>query len=115
MPRLRRPNRNLLLVLLGAGLIAPQALRAQEIIRVPGDRSTLQDAIVAVHEGGIIEMAAGTYTAPPGGFTIYDMAKGFTIRAGTGAAVVLSGASTHDIIRFGNPSIAGGDLLPSRG
>jgi predicted outer membrane repeat protein len=115
MPRLHRPNRNFLLVLLAAGLIAPQVLRAQEIIRVPGDRSTLQDAIVAVHEGGIIEMAAGNYTAPSGGFTIYDMAKGFTIRAGAGGAVVLSGGGTRDIIRFGNPSVAAGRPVTFQG
>jgi predicted outer membrane repeat protein len=108
MPTVHRPNRCLLVVLLATGLVAQGALHAQEIIRVPGDSATLQDAITAVHEGGIIELAAGTYTAPPGAFTIYDTAKGFTIRATAGALVVLSGAGTHDIIRFGNPSVAAG-------
>ena len=96
------------MVLLAAGLVAQGALHAQEIIRVPADSATLQDAITAVHEGGTIELAAGTYTAPPGAFTIYDKAKGFAIRASAGASVVLSGAGTHDIIRFGNPSVAAG-------
>ena len=115
MPTLPRPNRCLLVVLLAAGLLAQGALQAQEIVRVPADSATLQDAIAAVHEGGVIEMAAGTYTAPPGAFTIYDLAKGFTIRAAAGALVVLSGSDAHDIIRFGNPSVAEGRPVTFQG
>jgi predicted outer membrane repeat protein len=76
-------------------------LKAQ-LVRVPGDQPGLQQAIAAVADGGVIELAAGTYTAPSGGFTILDYSKGFTIRAATGAAVTLSGGNSADIIRFAN-------------
>jgi predicted outer membrane repeat protein len=75
---------------------------------VPSEVPTLQAAIAAVPDGGIIEMAAGTYLAPAGGFVISNQAKRFTIRAAAGATVVLSGGGTRDILRFSNSSPATG-------
>lgn len=84
------------------GLTSRLALGAAALVHVPGDQATLQDAIAAVSDGGVIEMAAGTYTAPTGGFTVLDYGKGFTIRAAAGAAVTLSGGNSTDIIRLAN-------------
>lgn len=105
----------ILRILIAAVLSAPTASWAQQIIRVPADQSNLQDAVAAVPDRGVIEMAAGTYTAPPGGFTIYNTAKTFTIRAVAGAAVVLSGGGSHDIIRLGNPTVAEGRPVTFQG
>jgi len=80
-------------------LLFPAAIHAQQVIQVPGGRADLlQDAIGAVANGGVIEMAAGTYT-PNSAFVISDGAKGFTLRAAPGALVVLNGGG-HDIVRF---------------
>lgn len=92
-----------------AGLfLFPGALCAQQIVHVPAGQPTLQQAIAAVPDAGIIELAAGTYNAPPNGFSIdtsaQALAKTFTIRAAAGATVVLSGEGFHDIIRFANPA-----------
>jgi hypothetical protein len=81
---------------------------AQALVQVPSEVPTLQAAIAAVPDGGIIEMAAGTYLAPVGGFVISDQAKRFTIRAAAAATVVLSGGGTRDILRFANTSLATG-------
>ena len=83
-----------------------QSADAQQLVRVPQDQPTLQAAIGAVADGGVIEMAAGTYQAPSGGFTMYDVPKGFTVRAAAGATVVLSGGGTNDILRFANSSFS---------
>src|SRR5947209_8916876 len=42
--------------------------------------SALQQALNNVSDGGTVEIAAGTYSAPSGGFTIYAP-KGFIVRA----------------------------------
>ena len=78
------------------------------MVRVPADQPNLQAAIAAVSAGGVIEIDTGTYTAPNGGFTLYDVPKTMTIRAAAGAQVTLSGNGTHDILRFANSSIAAG-------
>lgn len=94
--------------LLAAFLLFFAAFRveAQAPYRVPA-QGTLQQAIAAVADGGIIEIAAGTYAAPSGGFTILNAQKAFTIRAAAGASVVLDGAGTN-ILRFSNSSLATG-------
>jgi predicted outer membrane repeat protein len=89
-------------LLLIAGSTPRLALGASALVHVPGDRPTLQAAIAEVSDGGVIEMAAGTYAAPSGGFTVLDYGKGFTIRAAAGAAVTLSGGGSTDIIRIAN-------------
>ncbi|MEY2494048.1 MAG: hypothetical protein QOJ45_540 [Verrucomicrobiota bacterium] len=69
--------------------------------------STLQQALDTVPEGGVIELAAGTYAAPPGGFTIYpDLSggsRGFTVRAAAGASVLLTGNGNTRILTFTTP------------
>ncbi len=45
-------------------------------------------------------MAAGTYLAPVGGFAILNPNKRFTIRAATGALVVLSGNNTQPVLQY---------------
>jgi hypothetical protein len=84
------------------------AALGQALVRVPADQPTLQAAINAVPDGGVIEMAAGTYSSPSGGFAINDRAKAFTVRAASGATVVLDGGGTRDVVRFINSSVGAG-------
>ena len=85
-------------------LLWPGRVDAQQILRVPTDIPTLQQAINQIPDGGIIELAAGTYAAPSGGFIISDQPRGFTVRAAAGQTVVLDGGGTRDILRFLNSS-----------
>lgn len=78
---------------------APPAL-----IRVPQDMD-LQTAINRIADGGVIEIAAGTYPSPNGGFIISDLGKSFTIRAAQGATVTLDGGNSREIFTFVNSSI----------
>src|SRR2546428_341324 len=85
------PNRNAFCALLiGSAFTVSSAFGAPTIVRVPADQASLQVALDTVPDGGIIEIAAGTYNAPSGGFTIYpDLSGGtrsFTGRAARGAA-----------------------------
>jgi len=73
----------------------------QSIVRVPADTSNLQDAIARVADGGTVEMATGTYTAPNGGFTNVA-GKAVTVQAAAGASVTISGGGSHDILRITN-------------
>src|SRR4030067_564926 len=75
---------------------------APVIIHVPGDVATLQDAVNMVSNGNIIELAAGTYMAPSGGWIFNNLGKGFTIRAASGANVILSGGGITNILRLIN-------------
>ncbi len=86
------------------GMAVPSTL-AQTVVRVPADM-TLQSAIDTVSDGGVIEMAAGTYAAPSGGFVITDEGRGFTIRAASGASVTLSGGGTKLVVTFINSDIS---------
>ncbi len=90
------------LLILLEGWSSRSVLGASPFVRVPTDKSTLQDAIAEVTDGGVIETAAGVYAAPSGGFTVLDYDKGFTIRAATGANVTLSGGGTTPIFLFAN-------------
>ena len=83
-------------------------------IRVPQDARTLEAAISRVADGGVIEMAAGTYPSPPKGFLIGNLRKGFTIRA-VGGAVVLDGEGTRPVLRFINQSRSRGRLVTFEG
>lgn len=80
----------------GAGLVS-----AQNLIRVPADASNLQDAIARVADGGTVELATGTYTAPSGGFTNVS-GKAVTVQAAAGAAVTVSGGGNNDMLRITN-------------
>jgi len=86
------------LIIVGAALPA----LAGEVIRVPDDVPSLTVAIDEIDDGGVIEMASGTYTAPSGGFIITNPGKSFTIRPVTGATVVLSGSGSRPILNFLN-------------
>ena len=72
------------------------------LVRVPADVATLQQAITAVSNGGVIELAAGTYTPPAGGFEIKDLDKSFTVRAAAGAAPVLDGLGNRPLVQYRN-------------
>ncbi len=78
---------------------APAALHAGAFERVPQD-GTLQDAIDAVDDRGVIEIADGVYPAPTGGFEIDRLGKSFTVRAADGATVVLDGGGLEQILFF---------------
>ena len=85
---------------------SPTFSSQQTIIHVPGDAETLEQAISAVPQGGIIELAAGTYTSPGlDGWVLNNIYKRFTVRAATGANVVLSGGGNHRIIRYQNDDL----------
>jgi hypothetical protein len=88
--------------------VAPNGPRAPNstLIRVPSDVPDLQSAINQINDGGIIELAAGTYYSPEGGFRISNMGKGFTIRAAPGAMVYLDGTGSRDILRLMNTDVA---------
>ena len=78
------------------------------IIHVPADQPSLQVALDTVPDGGIVELAAGSYSAPgPGGFTIFPDLNGgtrsFTVRAAAGATVVLNGNGNSRILTLTTP------------
>ena len=99
---------NMRVWLMSAVLILSAAghVHAQVLIKVPA-QATLQQAIDTIDDGGVIEIAAGTYNAPAGGFTILNANRRFTIRAANAASVTLSGAGTN-ILRFSNISRTSG-------
>jgi hypothetical protein len=90
-----------------AALIAAQA-GAQQIIPV-SSAANLQQALDTVPDGGVVELAAGNYNAPSGGWTIFpDLSggtKSFTVRAASGAGVVLNGAGGTEIFTFTTPNL----------
>ncbi len=85
---------------------AADRAHAVAFVRVPS-QATLQQAIDTVDDGGVIEIAAGSYNAPAGGFTILNANRRFTVRAANAASVTLNGAGTN-ILRFSNISRASG-------
>jgi hypothetical protein len=90
-----------------AGLLAAvlifSTLDASAQVVVPVSTSAgFQQAINSASEGSVIELAAGTYNAPNGGFTLFNPSTGFTIRAAAGAVVTLNGGGTTDILRYTN-------------
>jgi hypothetical protein len=66
------------------------------------DSAAFQQAINSAPDGSVIELAAGNYTPPSGGFTRYNSTGALTIRAAPGAAVALNGGSATDLFRFTN-------------
>ncbi len=98
---------------LAISLAASPALAAPQRVRVPGDAKDLQTAIGLVADGGVIELAAGTYATPPRGFTIANLRKAFTVRAA--GAVVLDGAGSHMLLRFENGKRERGKLVTFEG
>jgi hypothetical protein len=101
----------LLVVFLLAVFSAPglqAAPRSNQLVRVPQDARTLDAAISRVADGGVIEMAAGTYPSPPSGFRIGNLRKGFTVRAAAGATVAIDGGGSRNLLRFVNSDRARG-------
>jgi hypothetical protein len=78
------------------------SLNSQNVIHVPGDVASLQGAINQVQNGEVIELTGGVYYTSDGPFMMNNLEKGFTIRAASGATVVLDGEGKNNIIRFQN-------------
>jgi len=87
----------------------------ETIIYVPSQVSNLQTAINQIDEGGIIEIAEGTYYAPLNGFQINNLQKGFTLQAAPGAQVTLDGSGSHEVLRFVNTNLSFGRPITFRG
>ena len=83
---------------LGLCLI-PGAASAESFIAV-STPAALTTAFSTISNGGVIEMAGGTYAAPSGGFAILNPNKTFTVRAAPGATVVLDGGGTQLVLRY---------------
>src|SRR5262245_34064065 len=79
------------LVTFGVSLSAGAVRAAAGPVRVPQDARTLEAAISRVADGGVIELAAGTYSPAGQTFTLSNLRKGFTVRAAAGAQVALDG------------------------
>jgi hypothetical protein len=86
-----------------AALLISFEANAQQVVPI-NTASALQQAFDTVPDGGIIELAAGSYSAPSGGWTIYpDLSGGtrsFTVRAAAGASVTLTGNNNTRILTF---------------
>lgn len=82
-------------------------LQTAAIIYVPSQMS-LENAITQVSNGGVIEIAAGTIPTPQNGFELSNLNKSFTIRAASGARVVLDGGSARQILRMVNSNLTPG-------
>lgn len=91
---------------LAAAILTPTASVRAQVVSVSSSAG-FQQALNDIPEGGIVELAAGTYNAPSGGFTIYAP-KGFTVRAAAGAAVTISGGGVSDIVRLANGTVGSG-------
>ncbi len=98
--RLIRPT--VRLVLLFYFTVVSVVAGAVDIVRVPADAATLENAAAIVPDGGIIEISAGSYESPVGGVRLRNLGKSFTIRAAEGAAVTLTGAGVNPVLRFRN-------------
>jgi predicted outer membrane repeat protein len=100
------------LALLGAAV--PALATNPKVIQVKTP-SQLQSAFASVPDGGVIELAAGTYAAPAKAFNISNPKKGFTVRAAAGAAVVLDGQGKGTILRYRNTDRTKGKLVTFQG
>lgn len=104
---LRFARYSVLALALAAFGISQTTAEAQNLIRVPADTSSIQDAINNVADGGTVEIAAGTYSAPDGAYT-NPAGKAVTVQAAAGATVTISGGGAHDILRITNAQRASG-------
>lgn len=86
---------------LGVVSAAPALAQTAQTVRVPQDVRDLQGAISRVRDGGVIELAAGTYLSPPRGFEISgaDARKSFTVRPAGSARVALDGQGSRSLLR----------------
>jgi len=83
-------------------LSGPVFAAGGRLVRVPQDAKTFPVALTKVADGGVIELAAGVYATPPGGFLISNLRKGFTVRAAAGAAVAFDGGGSRALLRYVN-------------
>jgi predicted outer membrane repeat protein len=90
---------------------AQQPLAASNVVRVPQDVATLDQAIPRVVDGGVVELAAGTYAAPALGFRVTNPGKSFSIRAAAGAIVALDGGGSHPLFVLRNTARSRGGLV----
>ncbi|MEA2693852.1 MAG: hypothetical protein QOJ16_3239 [Acidobacteriota bacterium] len=90
---------------------AGAAVAASNVVRVPQDVATLDLAISRVVDGGVVELAAGTYAAPATGFRITNPGKAFSIRAAAGAIVALDGGGSHPVFVLRNTARAKSGLI----
>ena len=99
------PKSFLTLLALGFVFSSPVA-NAQQVVQV-NSAAALQEAFNTVADDTIIEIAGGTYSAPPGGWTIFPNlngeTRGFTVRPAPGAAVTLTGNKSTRILTFTTP------------
>ncbi|MFN7950765.1 MAG: hypothetical protein U0610_03485 [bacterium] len=110
MPFVRVAASHWLAISLAFAVVATAA-SAATVVRVPADAATLTAALSQVSDGGVIELASGTYVAPSGGFKIFSATKRYTVRAAPGASVVLSGGGTTDVLRVMNTPGTGRPLV----
>jgi hypothetical protein len=96
-----------------AVLILPSAVPAASLVRVPQDAKDFQSAIDTVADGGVIELAAGTYATPARGFAIANERKGFTVRAA--GSVVFDGGGANLLLRYENSQRNRGKLVTFEG
>lgn len=90
---------------------------AQAPVRVR-NAAELQAALRSVRDGGVIELAAGTYRAPANGFSAGNLRRSFTVRAAAGvpaASVVLDGEGARQILQIENRALAPGKSITFQG
>jgi hypothetical protein len=108
------PNLIRILTLSLFSLLLAAANSAAQVVSV-SDSASLQTALNTVPEGGVVELAGGTYSAPAGGWTIYPDhnggTRGFTVRAAPGASVTLSGNGNSRILTFTTPKLVSFERL----
>lgn len=108
-----RRSHSVRLSLAAVALLVPVSVQAApQTVRVPKD-TNLQQAINTVADGGVIEVAAGTYATPPRGYAIENEKKGFTIRAV--GAVAFDGGGANLLLRYENGKRDRGKLVTFEG
>lgn len=91
-------NRKLALVLLTLFSL-PASAFAQLFIEV-STAGALQDAINDVDDGGVVEVAAGTYNVPAPSLLLINPNRKFTIRAAQGATVTFQGGGGDGMFEY---------------
>ena len=112
-------TRGTLVLMATLAVAAPAA--AETVIHVPNTVPTFAAALLAVPDGGVIELASGTYAAPTGGFRLNNSGKGFRVRPDGSGPVIFTGNDQTDILRFQNTAFGNSgpvvfeDLIFERG
>ncbi|HSN54265.1 MAG TPA: right-handed parallel beta-helix repeat-containing protein [Candidatus Sulfomarinibacteraceae bacterium] len=94
--------RQILTPVAALAVVAVGSPAAAEVLYVPGQVATLSQAVSQVDDGGVIEISAGTYPTPVGGWFFANLGKSFTIRAAAGATVILDGGGARPVFRLQN-------------